>query len=612
MNRSTILGLILIIASEQLTFGQTKVYNGSFNSLNFNGNVSYNYIEQPEKRIFSGPFTFKTANNSVVISGSYFNDLKSGVWKYVLTNVSYSDIFMKYVISANVSGSFKDGNIDSSWNLSRTILMSFSNSGISEYYQSNLKALSYLFDGKSVDLQKSIIATEKSIANFKNNHFFGNFSYSINAGKSMVNGQFNEQGYFDGVWTVNYYQDGILHIQIRTYFNGVLLTIKNKDNSTGEVTTIYDKTAEVNEFFQNYEATENISRIGNQFYNLKEGKTSESNLTFLEDAISIWYNNNSLSKSAYIFEIERGSNKLSAYPERKITLNIELTEKVRQEEKLIAEELQKKKEAEEREIRQIQLEKDRQEREKQRVEREKIYNYENSDFGKLKKIIKTEFSTWLVKGEFESQQDYQKRIKSNSQIIFDKIVQEQTLKSKTNSLEMLSGTLSDYNIDKETFMVEFSGGRYYRNKNSLNPIAIKIPKNLAQTIKQKIAAEGTYIFAHILDAVLIDNNWVPSRLLIIFPFDKSSDKYDIYESIREEYYRGFNKTKVIDEGNGKFTLVFMQNPNLLDIKMKNIKTQFNERMSKGVYFYEWVSSNIIPNQFDLTLKDLEIVLPINE
>ena len=126
----------------------------------------------------------------------------------------------------------------------------------------------------------------------------------------------------------------------------VVANLKNKDNSTGEVETVYDNTVEVNDFFQNYNQLENVSKIGEEFYKLSEGKTSKSNKTFLENAISIWYNNFSLSESAYIFEIERGSNKLEHYPERIITLDNYRTEEARKEKEKIAEELRPKEEAE--------------------------------------------------------------------------------------------------------------------------------------------------------------------------------------------------------------------------------------------------------------------------
>lgn len=610
MNKKLLFGLILTITTGQLAFGQTKVYNGSFNSSNFQGNATYNYTEQPDKRIFSGPFTFKTANNAVNISGSFQNDMKNGLWKFVLTNVSYTDLVMKYVITANVTGNFVNGNLDGIWNLSRTKVISFSSSGISSYYQNSLNALSYLFDGNTVDFKKSTTVTEKSTATFKDNHFSGSFSYSVNGGKSIVKGQFNEQGYFEGSWTVNYYQDGILHFQTRNYQNGVLVTIKNKDNSTGEVVTVYDKTVEVNEFFQNYSHSENVSKIDKTYYTLAEGKTQESSITFLEDVIEIWYNNTSLGKSAYLFEIERGTNKLTIYPERKIVIDEDRTEKLRQEEEEIANEIRRKQEAEEEEKRQIELTKKRQEQEKKWEEEKKIREFENSDFGKLQKAIKVEFTAWLEKGEFETQQDYEKRVKSNYQLEFDKIVQNQIVESKKYSIKVLSGTLSDYDIDNETFNVKLFG-EYSRNIQT-PPIIIKIPKNLAQNLKQKYgdekASRGEPLLVHILDVSMINNNWVPSRLFIIFPNGERQTSYNYYEPYYNKYY--WDQTKILDNGKGKYQLGYAGNIDLKAVSLKSIDTQFkNNSLDSGVFYFEWLLNDTNLNNLKFTIEAMGITLP---
>lgn len=610
MNRSKILGLILIITTGQFTFGQNKVYNGTFNSLNFQGTSSYHYMEQPDKRIFSGPFTFKTANNAVNISGNFQNDMKNGLWKFVLTNVSNTDLIMKYVITANVTGNFNKGNLDGIWNLSRTKVISFSSSGISSYYQNSLNALSYLFDGNTVDFKKSTTVSEKSTVSFKDNHFAGSFSYSINGGMSIVKGQFNEQGYFEGSWTVNYYQDGILHYQTRNYQNGVLVTIKNKDNSTGEVVTVYDKTVEVNEFFQNYNFSENVSKVGKTYYALTEGKSSESEITFLEDAIEIWYNNTSLGKSAYLFEIERGTNKLIIYPERKITINEDRTEKLRQEEEKIAYEIKRKQEAEEEEKRQIELTKKRQEQERKWEEEKKIREFENSDFGKLQKAIKIEFTAWIEKGEFENQRDYEKRVKTNYQLEFDKIVQNQIVKSKKYSIEVLSGTLSDYDIDNETFNVKLFG-EYSRNIQT-PPILIKIPKNIAQNLKQKYGDEkasmGEPLLVHILDVSMINNNWVPSRLFIIFPNGERQTSYNFNQPYYDKYY--WNKTRILDNGKGKYQLGYDGNIQLKAVPLKSIDTQFkNNSLDSGVFYFEWLLNDTNSTNLNFTIEAMGITLP---
>ncbi|GEM_PF-1720634 len=583
MNKNLLFGLILTITTGQLTLGQTKVYNGSFNSSNFQGNATYNYMEQPDKRVFSGPFTFKTVNNSVSISGNYLNDLKNGAWKFVLTNVANTDIIMKYVISANVSGSFKDGNLDGIWNLSRTTVISFSSSGISNYYQNSLIALSYLFDGKTVDFNKSTTVTEKSTANFNDNHFSGSFSYSVNSGKSIVNGQFNAQGYFEGAWTVNYYQDGILHLQTRTYINGVLLTIKNKDNSTGEVTTVYDKTIEVNEFFQNYNASENVSKIGEKYYKLTEGKTTESNITFLEDAISIWYNNSSLSKSAYIFEIERGSNKLATYPERKITLDNVKTEEALKEKERIAEEKRKLEEAKKEKERELEYERQR-----------KIQEFQRSDYGKLQQSIKDEFNKWLIKTDFESSTDYDNRVKNQSEQKFNSIISEKIEASK-NRYNSISAYLGDYNPDNESFII-------FTNKDTFY---VKIPKGIAPTVSN-----------YIVNKQKSDNR--NSIRIIPKNFAMSNNKWIITEALVIFNIGGRDASCI--QNYSSYNLIVTERKNLLygkcdaggyeEFEIKDIN-KFTDNLPYGVYYSKWYNSNNFSAlSLDFTFESLGIELPV--
>jgi len=602
MKTKPFFGLMLLFMMVQLTFSQSKTFNGKFNSTNFQGYVTYNYTEQQDKRNFNGIFIFKTANNSVNISGNFLNDFKNGKWNFVFSNVSNTDFQFRYLISANVFGYFKNGNVDGNWNLTRTKVISFSNNIISEEYQRNLNAMSYLFNGKPLDTKKSNTVTEKSKANFKDNRFYGSFSYNVNDGKSTVNGQFNENGYFDGDWIINYFKNGILHFQTRTYLKGVLLTIKNKDNSTGEVTKVYDKTIEVNEFFQNYNSTENFSKIGNNYYVLKEDKTSDNDVSFLEDAISIWYNNTSLSNSAYIYEIERGTNKLDAYPERIIRFDFERTEKAKQEEERIAEEKSRQEEAAEENKRQLKLAKEKQEQEIILAEERKVIIFKNSDYGKIQKSIKTEFNTWEEKGEFETQLDYEKRISTISQVEFDKIVQSHILKSKKNKENVLSGTLSGYNIDTESFELSLfsntSGSSY--KKLFLQPILIKIPKTLAPILKIKFGGDkaefGEPILVHCLDFVMSNNNWIPSHLILIL--SNSEETKSIYS------FNTFDRT-IIEQKNKKYILAVNWDKSK-NIILRPIDSQFkNNTLDTGVFYYEWFLDGGMDNNLNFSIENLK-------
>ena len=156
--KKTLFGLLLIAgATTQISFGQTKTYNGSFNTKNFQGNVIYDYLEETDKRIFNGSFVFKNAVNSVSINGQFKDDNKYGLWRFIYNNVASTDIFMKNLITLDVVGNYMDGNLDGQWKLNRTKTISFNNNEVTDYYKSQVNALSYLFDGKPVDFNKKTV-----------------------------------------------------------------------------------------------------------------------------------------------------------------------------------------------------------------------------------------------------------------------------------------------------------------------------------------------------------------------------------------------------------------------------------------------------------------------
>lgn len=319
----------------------------------------------------------------------------------------------------------------------------------------------------------------------------------------------------------------------------------------------------------------------------------------------MWYNNSSLSKSAYIFEIERGTNKLSAYPERKITLDNVRTEEAKQEKERIAEELRKKKEAEEEELRQIKLAKEKQEQEKRWAEEEKIRKFESSDYGKIQKKIKTEFSAWLEKGEFETQQDFENRVKNKYQEEFKAISDKAVLSSKSEKARKNRyGLLGDYDIESETYSLPTYGEYSSKYKDEIN---IKIPKSLAQNVKTKFSGcyyKENQIIVVPQDYVLIDNNWVLSSALIVF-----NSKF------QNETWFGMGKYTIAKQPNGK--VVFSSRyptPELNNYKIKNIK-ECNS-VGDDLYFYEWsiteeslYNANSVQN-VNFTIEDLGIVLPV--
>lgn len=493
--------LFTILLAGQFAFGQTtKTYSGSFNSRNFKGTSTYSYYEEDEQRVFSGHFSFKSSTGNVSIVGNYNQGLKNGNWKIILTNVLNSDLLLKSIITANVSGTFLNGNLNGQWSLERTKLISLANNGISNYYQSQLNGLSYMFDGKTVDFNKVTKVSETSKANFKDNHFDGQFTHSINNGKSTITGQFDENGYLDGVWTVNYYSEGILHFLTKTYQSGVLLTTKEKDNSTGVIKTLYDQSFETTEFFQNYNKEENSSFINEKYYKLVDGNSSNNNDKFLNDALSIWYNSSSLSNSCYNFEIEIGTNKLLVYPFKKIEYDEKKTKKYE-------EELEQKKEEQYRLEETKRQQEEELKREKERIQRE----FDYSDYGSLQNAVKKEFKAWLLKSEFETATDFETRIKTQAEDKYTTILNQKVdddLKRKMGRFSF--ATIGEYNADIESYALMFG---------KTDTINIKVSKQIAKefysAFKKKEQYGQTEIYIYPTKLIMTNNNWKVVDAIIV-------------------------------------------------------------------------------------------------
>jgi hypothetical protein len=310
-----LLGLLFLLFSTSLFSQTTKSYSGNFNSQNFKGTSNYNYLEKSEERIFDGSFNFKSLDNKVTISGLYDNNQKNGVWKFNLSNVNHSNWVGNYIITANSVGNFSDGNLIGSWNVATTTTMTIANNSM-------MKTLAYLFAEKNFDPKQPKITKQLHLATFKDNHFTGNFSYTVDNGKVKVKGKFNSKGYCDSIWVASFYEDGILITEKSEFNNGVLVNRKRIDNSTGETKLMYDNTNIVNDFFKSYIESKNISIVNNEAYELAITTLSKENQSELViSSIGFWYNNNTIDESSYAFEIKMGTNNMSIYPIRSIVIN---------------------------------------------------------------------------------------------------------------------------------------------------------------------------------------------------------------------------------------------------------------------------------------------------
>lgn len=85
--------------------------------------------------------------------------------------------------------------------------------------------------------------------------------------------------------------------------------------------------------------------------------------------------------------------------------------------------------------------------------------YNNTDFAKISRNIKSAYEQWLVKSEFEKLEAYQKRIKENYKRSFDSICNSNILEAISNTLETNHEyvlEVGQYDAEKEFFRVKIN------------------------------------------------------------------------------------------------------------------------------------------------------------
>lgn len=290
---------------------------------------------------------------------------------------------------------------------------------------------------------------------------------------------------------------------------------------------------------------------------------------------------------------------------------LEIQKKEREEQLLKEEEERKKREAEELEKKQIQIAKEKQEQELLRKKEREIREFEASDFGQLRRAIKTEFSAWLEKKEFENQQQFEDRVKKTTQQEFKKIVDAKIADSKYGYLNSkFFAKLGEYNSTLETFKIEFDRSSSYLKSNGMNSnyntifgsdISINIPQTLAPSLKREFSSSySNTILVYVLDMQLVNNKWHPTKIVFVFPNDNSTG-VDAYSR---------NDLHVEEKDNDKYVLAFARNYSYKPVKLKNINSQFKDNnLDKGIFYYLWQTQNPQATTLDFTIENLDIKLP---
>jgi hypothetical protein len=197
-------------------YGQNtkQTYNGKFKHIYSDGIVRYQYFENEQGEwIPDGFFQFDEAFGNYKIKGQYIDGRKSGNWVYSTK-------------STTITYSFNNGLLNGQW--------------------------------KSV--YNNMTRSESIIANFDNGRLVGKFSIDKIADDwgwdAKVTGQFNDNGFLDGLWVVKYGQK--IPREAKFIFkHGVLMNYFDRDLSTGEL----EKHSNVTYPYCNFYSTDNDTII---------------------------------------------------------------------------------------------------------------------------------------------------------------------------------------------------------------------------------------------------------------------------------------------------------------------------------------------------------------
>ena len=247
---------VFLLSFTLLTFLSSKAqtiqtYKGVFES----GSATYQYFENDKSdRIYNG--TFNYAGNPYSFIGQFKDNKRNGKWKISALNKIYKNEKGKIQVNTNISGKYILSSMDSVWTYTNAV----------KTYNPKTKKPSSKAD------------ITKSTANFKDNHFSGKFTYEKGVTtKTTVSGQFNENGFPDGIWI----SKSAKELEELKYQNGILLSRIVKDITTGDKKVNEDNSAFVSSVLANVNPKTMISNVNGKMYFI-------DTIEFQNNATAIW------------------------------------------------------------------------------------------------------------------------------------------------------------------------------------------------------------------------------------------------------------------------------------------------------------------------------------
>lgn len=465
------------------TYGQTlKTYTGSYAG----GIATYQYYENTNyERIFNGKFSYKSVKDnvnlyrvhipsSIEINGTFKNNFKNGLWMAkdeMSTDVpNYGNI----KITTTVNGPYLNGKRQDQWRYNIVLLSTKKN------------------------------VTENYLVNFNNNILIG----AVNL--SNTKGNLDNQGNFIGTWNIQDKNEGTEYIA--EFKKNVFIKLIKRKVATGEILFRNGNNYITTLFFDSLKTNQNlVIQNGKRYISIDCDKLENDNNQNIE------YNkdNEFFGEFYKVF-----SKQIRAFDKSLETINLGSTEylitipkvivefhgstkeeKDQEEEKVFEDEkILKQKEQEEAKIQKLQEEKRTEEKRQNDIELAKIREFERTDYGRLQEGVRKEFNIWLVKSDFETNSDFETRIKNQSDEKFKSLLSKNINSSMRGILNNGYATIGKYNPDNETFPI------FFRRDTAF----IKIHKDIASSFyasfsEPKLGEDNPPIYVIPMDIKMINN-----------------------------------------------------------------------------------------------------------
>ena len=198
-----IIASALLIAAQAGRTQTLKTYSGLYEE----GKVTYTYYEDADgERVKHGKYVYNRRDNlglSYSVSGNYKNNVKDGKWTYkddIATGLGKHGRSMTVI-------NYVDGNMEGT--ISRT----------DTYNDGTTTTTRYQMKGNRVTgaVKEKVEAT------------------LLYPNAYTLAGQFDDDGFPDGVWTKKYEKDGNLFTDTEKYVHGLLVARQTKNESTGKI-----------------------------------------------------------------------------------------------------------------------------------------------------------------------------------------------------------------------------------------------------------------------------------------------------------------------------------------------------------------------------------------